>query len=62
LTLVGEPSSELDFGIADLLVLLERNVTAHHVVEEDPETPNGGRNAVISAEANPLGGSVNAST
>ena len=39
---------------ADLLVRLEGDVAADHVVEEDAQRPHGGRRAMVSVEANPL--------
>ncbi len=62
LTLVGEARSKLDLGVADLLVLLEGDVAAHHVVEEDAETPDGGGAGVITRAANPLGRRVHSRT
>ena len=62
LALVGQTSSELDVGVADLLVLLEGNVSADHVVEQDAEAPDGGGDSVVTAEADPLRRSVNASS
>ncbi len=48
LALVCEPPAELDLGHADLLVPLEGNVAAHHVVQQDPQTPDGRRVAVVT--------------
>ena len=58
LALVGQPRPELDLGVADLLVLLEGDVAAHHVVEQDPKAPDGGRVAVVAAVPDPLWGCV----
>ena len=51
---------EVDLGLADLLVRLEGDVPADHVVEEDSQGPDGGGIAVILTEQDPLGGSVDA--
>ena len=61
LALVGEAGAELDLGHADLLVLLEGDVPADHVVQEDPQRPDGGGVAVVAGAADPLRGSVDAS-
>ena len=47
----GESDSSTD----DLLVLFERNVAAHHVVEEDAQGPGCGRHAVVLSMVDPLG-------
>ena len=62
LALVGEAGAELDLGHADLLVLLEGDVAADHVVEEDAEAPDRGRVAVVAGAADPLRGSINPRT
>ena len=62
LALVGETSAELELGHADLLVLLKGDVTAHHVVKQNAQTPNCGCFALISRMANPFGRSVNSSS
>ena len=54
LTLGADGSSEAELCVADLLVLLEGDVAADHVVEEDAQGPHGQRVAVIAAAANPL--------
>ena len=54
LTLVGQAGPELDLGIADGLVLLEGDVSAHHVVKEDPKAPNSGGIAMVAAVTNPF--------
>ena len=59
---MSQPRSELEVGVADLLVLLEGNVSADHVVEQDAEAPDGGGDSVVTAEADPLRRSVNASS
>jgi len=53
---------EVDLGAADLLVRLEGNVAANHVVEEDAQAPDGGRVAVIATQHDPLRRCVDAST
>ena len=49
-------------GLAYLLVTLERNITAHHVVEQDAEGPHRGRLAVVPALLYPLGRGVHSGT
>ena len=49
-----QPDAEVNLGRAYLLVLLEGDVAADHVVEEDAQRPHGGRRAMVSVEANPL--------
>ena len=53
---------EAQLGVADLLVLLEGDVAADHVVEEDAEAPHGQGVAVIPATPDPLGRGVHPST
>ena len=60
LALFRERPPEPDVGVADLLVLLEGNVAADHVEEEDAERPDSGRVPVVPAAADPLGGSIHA--
>ena len=52
----------MDLGRADLLVLLEGDVAADHVVEEDAQRPHGGGWAVVPIEADPLWRGVNPRT
>jgi hypothetical protein len=59
---VRQPGPELEVGVANLLVLLERDVAADHVVEEDAEAPDGRRDAVVTAVTDPLGRRVNSSS
>ena len=59
LALVGQPGAELKVGVADLFVLLKRDVAADHVVEKDAQAPNSGRDSVVSAVANPFWRCVN---
>ena len=54
LALGGHRSPEAQLGVADLLVLLEGDVAADHVVEEDAQGPDCQRVAVVSAAADPL--------
>ena len=54
LTLRGHRPPEAELRVADLLVLLEGDVAADHIVEEDAQGPHGQRVAVIAAAANPL--------
>ncbi len=44
--------------IANLFVCLERDVPDDHVVQEDPQTPDGGLIAVVFVALDPLGWSV----
>ena len=60
LALEGQAGAELDLGRADLLVLLEGDVAADHVVEEDAQRPHGGGVPVVAAAADPLGRGVHA--
>ena len=56
---MSESGAELEVCVADLLILLEGDVAADHVVKEDAQAPNGGWDSVIAAVANPLGRSIN---
>lgn len=47
-----EPSSQ------NLLVVLKRDVAAHHVVQQDAKGPHGCRASVVPVVTNPLGGAV----
>ena len=49
-----QTDAEVNLRRADLLVLLEGDVAADHVVEEDAQRPHGGRRAVVSVETDPL--------
>ena len=51
---------EVDLGVADVLVLFEGYVSAHHVVEEDAEGPDGERVGGVTSETDPLRRGVNA--
>lgn len=57
----GDASAKGDVGVADLFVRFERNVAAHHVVEQDAEAPNGGRGSVVAMEAYPFRWGIDAS-
>ena len=57
-----QADAEVDLGRADLLVLLEGDVAADHVVEEDAQRPHGGGWAVVPIEADPLWRGVNPRT
>ena len=46
--------SERDLGIADLLILLEGDVPADHVVEEDTQGPDGGLRPQVPGAPDPL--------
>lgn len=50
----GDLSPEVDSSPQDLLVLLEGDVPADHVIEQHAERPDGGRAAVISVRLDPL--------
>ena len=50
--------AELHHAGADLLVPLEGNVAADHVVEEDPEGPDSGAACLVVVEFDPLWRSV----
>ena len=60
LALMSQPRSELEVGVADLLVLLEGNISADHVVKKDAEAPDGRGDSVVAAVTDPLGRGVNA--
>ena len=49
-----QTDAELDLRRADLFVLLEGDVAADHVVEEDTQRPHGGRRAMISVQTDPF--------
>merc|ERR1719458_1956183 len=54
LALLGDAPPEVELGVADLLVLLEWDVPADHVVEEDAQGPDGGRHPVVPRAPDPL--------
>ena len=56
----GDVGREGGVGAADVLVGLEGDVAADHVVEEDAEAPHGQGVAVIPATPDPLGRGVHA--
>ena len=58
LTLWRHPVAEPQLGAADLLVALEGDVTADHVVQEDAQGPDGGQLPVVSVVSDPLGRGV----
>ncbi len=62
LALVGQTGAELDLGHADLLVLLEGDVAADHVVQQDAQRPDGGWVAMVPRAADPLRRSVHSRT
>ena len=62
LTLDGESNPEPKLCSTDLLVRLEGDVTADHVVEEDAHAPDGRLLAVVTTRANPLGRGVHSSS
>jgi hypothetical protein len=51
--------AELNLSRADLLVLLEGDVAADHVVEEDAKRPDGGGVAVVAVATDPLWRRIN---
>ncbi len=62
LALVGEPRAEFHLSHADLLILLEGNVAAHHVIEKDAQRPDGGGIAMVAGAADPLRRSIDSRT
>lgn len=54
----GDSPSEEHLPSEDLLVVFERDVPAHHVVEQDTQGPDGGRAPVVSVVFDPLRGAV----
>lgn len=52
--LVCQVMSEVYLGRADLFVLLEWDVSAHHVVQQDAQTPHCGCWAVVPVQADPF--------
>ena len=55
-------SAESDGAGSDLIVSLEWDVAADHVVEQDAQRPHGARVAFIDAELNPLRRTVHSRT
>ena len=55
LTLGRHPVTEPQLRAADLLVALEGDVAADHVVQEDAQGPHGGQLPVVSVVSDPLG-------
>ncbi len=47
---------------ADLLIRLEGDVSANHVVQQDAQGPDSGGVAVVAAKHDPLGRRVHAGT
>ena len=58
-TIGRHPCSIGDIGIANLFVCFKGYVSKDHVVEKDPQTPNGSLVAIILAELNPLRWGIN---
>lgn len=56
----GDPPAEEEAAPQNLLVLLEGDVPAHHVIEQHPQGPDGGRAPVVAVVADPLGRAVHA--
>lgn len=54
-----DPPAEQHLAPGDLLVVLEGDVAAHHVVQQDPQRPHGGRAAVVAVVLDPLWRAVN---
>lgn len=50
----GDPPPEEEAAPQDLLVLLEGDVPAHHVIEQHAQGPDGGRAPVVAVVADPL--------
>ena len=61
LTFETEPDSKSKLGPANLIVSLEGDVAAHHVVEEDAHGPDGGLFTVVPVGPDPLGRGVHTS-
>ena len=55
-------ASEGEVRLEDLLVLLERNVSAHHVVQQDAQRPHSESGGVVSMVTDPFGWAVHSST
>ncbi len=55
-------TTEAHLGADDLFVLLERNVSTHHVVEQDAQRPHGRRPAVVTSLPDPLGWRIHSCT
>ena len=62
LAFVGKAGAESNLRVANGLVGLEGDVTAHHVVEEDAEAPDGGLFTMVSRASDPLGRGVDSRT
>jgi len=60
LALRGDGAAEGELGVADLVVPLEGDISADHVVEQDAKAPDGEGVAVVAAAADPLGRGVHA--
>ena len=58
LTRDGDVVSEVQLGVADLVIRLEGDVAADHVVEEDAQGPDGGLGAQVPRTPDPLGRGV----
>ena len=58
LTLGAHGPPEAELRVADLLVLLEGDVAADHVIEEDAQGPDSQRVAVVAAASDPFWRSV----
>lgn len=50
----GDSPPEEDLPSGDLLVVFERNVPTHHVVQQDAQGPDGGGAAVVAVVFDPL--------
>ena len=53
-----ESPGEHQLAGEDLSVLLPGDVATHHVIEEDPQGPDGGRASLVAACCQPLGRGV----
>ena len=51
-----------DFGTLDLLILLKRDISLQHIIEEDPQGPYSGWDGMILMMVEPLGWAVHSST
>lgn len=62
LTFGTQLSAELDFCVANLLVMLKGYVSAHHVEEKDAQGPHSQRVGLVSAAADPFRRCIHTST
>lgn len=58
----GDSPPEQNLATYNLFVLLERDVPADHVVQQNAQRPHSGRSTVVAMKFNPLRWAVNTST